>query len=240
MCSACTTPIDPLTSQLLAYRIGNTDVFAVPVPTQNLLATNPPLINVRPTRPSDSLSPGQFYSIRLGDSTGGNDYRTNIATCSGEQTFCGSCYVTEPGNMIGPTRQGVDDLIPDPPDNFFVLADGRWCFGASSTDCETTGSPQLVIAPIWDICNTPGVGACPAEDFCADADSDGFPDGKFSGTPSLRIIAYATLFVTGWSGTDLQARLLDVKPCVGGPATDDDGNLQTGPLATPLRLVKAP
>ncbi len=229
-CAQCTNPIDPATTELLAYRDPVTWDIVVPPSAQTLLASAP-LIDIRPINPHDALAPGNFYSLRLGDSRGGSDYRTNIATCSNEVGACGSCYDTEPGNMVGPTRQGVEDLLADPPHRMFVLADGSYCFGASATDCSVNGSQQLVTVPVWDLCNTPGLGACPAESFC--------PNGKFNGLVSLRVIAFATVFVEGWSGSDLRGRLLGIEPCSydASPMVDPDGNVQTGPLGVPLRLV---
>ena len=66
---------------------------------------------IKPGNPQNALTPGQFFAIRLGDSSGGNDYRTNIATCASQIVTCQNLYSVEPGNMIGPTKQGV--LGPD-------------------------------------------------------------------------------------------------------------------------------
>ncbi len=85
------------------------------------------------------LSPGWFRAIRiprLDGQTGGDVYRENISTCGGlpngyadPDTVCPTdignddaaywaqrgCYATEPGNMVGPTRQGIDDLVARDP-----------------------------------------------------------------------------------------------------------------------------
>ena len=46
-----------------------------------------------------------------GISAGGNDYRDNIATATVSPIPIGTTLQSENGNMIGPTAQGVDDLI---------------------------------------------------------------------------------------------------------------------------------
>ena len=43
-----------------------------------------------------------------GASTGGDDYRENIASCNGLPVEIGDRSTSENGNMIGPTAQGVD------------------------------------------------------------------------------------------------------------------------------------
>ena len=65
--------------------------------------------------PGDAIAPGQFFPIDLpvpeGPATGGDRYRENIATCNGQVVEVGDSVNTENGNMIGPTKQGVQDLI---------------------------------------------------------------------------------------------------------------------------------
>ena len=87
------------------------------------------------TNTNSTVSPGWFRAIqipRLDGQTGGNVYRNNISSCGGlpnsyadPSTVCPTsigngnaaywaergCYATEPGNMVGPTRQGIDDVI---------------------------------------------------------------------------------------------------------------------------------
>jgi Flp pilus assembly protein TadG len=71
---------------------------------------------IKPQNPTGSLAPGQYYAIQMGDSTGGADFRDNIATCSDQLLRCQTSYSVEPGNMIGPTVQGVRDLQGPSPD----------------------------------------------------------------------------------------------------------------------------
>lgn len=54
-----------------------------------------------------------------GGSTGGAVYRNNICTCNESVIELGESYDIEPGNMIGPTAQGVDDLIAQDPDAYW-------------------------------------------------------------------------------------------------------------------------
>jgi hypothetical protein len=82
------------------------------------------------------MAPGIFYPFRLpieddppmtgcdggtvdsGDS-GANVYRDNICECNNHELELGQPYLVEPGDMIGPTFQGIADLIADDPDAYW-------------------------------------------------------------------------------------------------------------------------
>ena len=104
--------------------------------------------------PSTSISPGVFQPIRLprydGGSQGGSDYRENISTCTGLPVSIGDTLQSENGNMIGPTRQGVNDLIALDPN-------ARWDTNTNSVvnSCATAtpscgASPRVVPIPVYD------------------------------------------------------------------------------------------
>lgn len=176
---------------------------------------------VKPGNPQNALDSGQFYAIRMPDSQGGNDYRTNIATCSPNVVYCSQSYGAEPGNMIGPTVQGVEDLVGPTPDVFVDVGQYRHSDGITSDT-----SHQLAIAPIWDTCNAPGF--CPAGKP---------PDGGANFRVS--VIGFALLFIEGRQGNDVIARLIWASTCSvaggAGPAPPE-----TGPYSIPVRLVRLP
>jgi hypothetical protein len=58
-----------------------------------------------------NIEPSFYFSLSMTDSMGGNDYRTNIATCNQTHYRWGDLLVQEPGNMVGPTTQGIEELI---------------------------------------------------------------------------------------------------------------------------------
>jgi hypothetical protein len=70
-----------------------------------------------PNSASGPVSPGWFLPLQLPDGAGGyssgaSDYRDAIGHCSGTGTVeIGDYLPTETGAMIGPTKQGIDDLI---------------------------------------------------------------------------------------------------------------------------------
>lgn len=68
----------------------------------------------------DRISSGWFQALALPNadgspSSGGNDYRNNIANCNPNVISIGDTIPTEQGNMIGPTQQGVGDLVAKDP-----------------------------------------------------------------------------------------------------------------------------
>jgi len=105
--------------------------------------------------PSDAIQPGVFQPVRIprydGNSTGGDDYRDNISTCSGIPIGIGDVLESENGNMIGPTKQGVNDLIAqdpsaqwDPITNSVINSCAQ-----SSTPCAPS-SPRVVAVPVYN------------------------------------------------------------------------------------------
>lgn len=102
--------------------------------------------------PHQTIAPGIYFAIDLPplDSdqgpplTGANWYREWIADCSPYSVGIGDRLQLEPGNMVGPTRQGVDDLI--------LLDPGAsWDSGSSSVVNSAFGrSPRVVLVPLFD------------------------------------------------------------------------------------------
>ena len=97
--------------------------------------------------PNQATSPGWFYPLQLTE-PGGQEYRDNIANCSGVVWGVGDEIPVEPGNMIGPTIQGVRDLID--------LDPSAWWNGATQNVADSCApycaptSPRLVMVPVFD------------------------------------------------------------------------------------------
>lgn len=74
-------------------------------------------IMITMAKPSESPQPGWYYSIRLPEMSGGADYRSAVAGCWDVDAAytVGMEVVKEPGNMIGPTLQGFQDLVAQDP-----------------------------------------------------------------------------------------------------------------------------
>jgi len=177
---------------------------------------------VKSQDPHSAIGSGQFYAIQLPDSGGGNDYRTNIGTCSNAYVRCGNSYSVETGNLVGPTKQGVTDLVGSPPSDTWV---GVGVYNTPNGLSDT--SKNVVLAPIWESCGLAG--------FC--------PGGKFpSGTGvTLQIVGFAVLFLDGVQGGEVHAHLINVSSCgAAGGGGVPGGGVETGGtvLSLPLRLVR--
>lgn len=73
-----------------------------------------------PNSSAGAVTPGWFLPVRLPDGNGGyvagaNDFSNAIANCIGNPVTIGQYLPTENGAMIGPTNQGVGDLIAQDP-----------------------------------------------------------------------------------------------------------------------------
>ena len=113
--------------------------------------------------------------------------------------------------MSGPTRQGVNALVGNPPTDTWVSV-GQYQTPNGLSDTAV----NLVVAPIWDACGAAG--------FC--------PGGSFpTGQATVQVIGFAALFLDGVQGSDVMAHLINVSSCSGTPETG--GTV----LSLPLRLV---
>lgn len=82
-------------------------------------------ISLKPQNPRDEsiMEPSVFFPWRLpdddGNSAGASVYRSNIATCNETPINLFEPYYIQTGNMVGPTQQGVKDLVNEDPDAYW-------------------------------------------------------------------------------------------------------------------------
>jgi len=100
--------------------------------------------------PSLQQESGHFFALAL-DGTGGSVYRDTIVNGSTTPVTIGDAITLEPGNMVGPTRQGTNDLIDAdrnsqwndaaglPESGLYHAGDGSWM-----------NSPRVIRIPIYD------------------------------------------------------------------------------------------
>jgi hypothetical protein len=94
------------------------------------------------------MSSGWFQPLVL-TCTGGNCYRDAIAGCATGTFAIGQIVTTEPGNMVGPTKQGVDALVAlDPGASWDASKNGG--HGAVVGSAFPV-SPRIVPVPLIDI-----------------------------------------------------------------------------------------
>ena len=79
-----------------------------------------------------------------GSGKGGAAYRRNICSCNASVIDLETEYLIEPGNMVGPTFQGVEALIAQDPDAYWDEGDNRVVsdFGEDS--------PRLITVALFD------------------------------------------------------------------------------------------
>jgi hypothetical protein len=79
--------------------------------------------------------------------SGANRYRWNIANCNTNPVYLGEEYMVENGNMKGPTRQGISDLLArDPNAHWDANADSV----VGSAFQPWKASPRVGIIPLFD------------------------------------------------------------------------------------------
>jgi hypothetical protein len=179
--------------------------------------------NVRPTTPSDALQPGQFFSLDFG--SGADAYRCALGKCLNDCGIdttvirCDQALPLKTGDMVGPTKQGVEDLLGDAPDQWvdlgkYLRADGK----------IYDSSDQLVVAPVWDNCT----------------------QKITSGTngQTVTVVGFIQIFVekfqNGKNG-GIRARFVSpIKCSTDGNSEGNQFGANTSPVALPIRLVKTP
>jgi Flp pilus assembly protein TadG len=124
-------PFDPSTSNFEMYSNKNqplppseADVYipfknADGTPNANFTGYN--MRNDRGTRlmiragTGNNISPSFYFSLALNNDTGGSTYEWNIANCNQTIMHWGEPLLQEPGNMMGPTVHGIEELIAKDP-----------------------------------------------------------------------------------------------------------------------------
>ena len=105
--------------------------------------------------PQQAIRPGWFFPVVINplEGPGGNNYRDNIAGCDPTVVGPGDSLMVEPGNMVGPTSQGVAALIAQDSGATWspTANDGR---GAPVGGCMAAGtcavSPRLVALAVFN------------------------------------------------------------------------------------------
>jgi hypothetical protein len=144
--------------------------------------------------PQTSISPGVFFPVRLpiygGSSTGGDDYRDNIAQCNGIAIPIGTYLESENGNMIGPTAQGVAALIAqDPTAEWDTASKSVINSCATGTPSCGTSSPRIVAIPIFD--------------------NALYESTKRQGLPQFKIVNILGFFLDEMQGNDVRGYLTE-------------------------------
>jgi Flp pilus assembly protein TadG len=182
---------------------------------------------IRPTTPSGALVPSQFYSLDFG--SGAATYRAVWSSClnevagaSPQVVNCGDSIPVETGNMVGPTNQGVSNMMGNPPDTWLGPDSTTGIFMYQTATGVSDTSKSLGLFAVWDNCHHPIT----------------------SGThgQSAPIIGFLEMFVDGMSnncsGTANGGNHVRVHAVSANGCNNGNGPGSTGPFAVPVQLVK--
>ena len=155
------------------------------------------------------VSPSFYNPWALPGRGGADDYREDIENCNTSVIPIGALMDAEPGNMVGPTKQGTDGLVDKDPN-------ARW-----DTTCKCVKdsafriSPRVVVIPVYD----------PVY----------YETGKQNGSnASLKIANYIGFFIEEMNGNEVTGRITPV----GGVFKGDAGPAPIGAFPVVIRLVK--
>jgi hypothetical protein len=173
-------------------------------------------ITIKAQRPGDAITSGWFYPWRIGESAGANDYKNNITGCNPETSVLGQPYDVENGNMVGPTRQGFNELISQDPGAYWnpTLDNGKGGVDGTSYG-DWRDSPRVIPIALFDPHQIAGI--------------------QSGGNLTLTFNNFALFFVEGFVGNGVQAPL---KGRFLYYATGSGTGPVLGPLTKTLQLIE--
>jgi hypothetical protein len=211
MYNAFGSGVGPETGYGSSYRNGMPGINPI-IGTYNDDYGRPMILKVQD--PQAAPTSGFFYPFRIGTNTGASDYRNAIENCDNQVVPLNTNTPLEMGNMVGPTRQGVDNLIAKDPNAFWDPSTNTYV--PSSTYPGLT-SPRLKTIPLYDPYYITQVAG---------------------GNHNLKFNNFAVLFIEGvqQQGQDewVVGRFMYFAAGLGGSAPGG----ATGSLALTLRLVE--
>ena len=162
----------------------------------------------------NNIQPTFYYSWSMPGNTtgeiGGDWYRDNIAKCNTTVINRGETAIQEPGNMMGPTVQGLEELMAQDPGAI-------WQDDASGGHYVSTKNPSPRVFPI-PLYNP-----------------DDYALGKATGrNATLNVTGFIGFFLESVQGNQAYGRIFPITgvKASNGPTTG------TPPLAHVIRLVK--
>jgi hypothetical protein len=165
--------------------------------------------------PGQAISPSFFYSLQLGD-PGGAAYRYNIANCVGVNLGIGDRVPVEPGAMMGPTVQGVEDLIAQDPNAYWDPVSQTVAGSCAASTCPQYGrSPRVVLRPVFD--------------------TEDFEDGRQTGRLDVEIVNILGFFLEDVLAGNVEGYFMQVR----GSYSASNGDVtQDSSFAKTIALVR--
>jgi hypothetical protein len=157
----------------------------------------------------NNIEPTFYWSWKMpGLDIGADFYRANITGCNSTVFHMHEAMTQEPGNMSGPTMEGIDDLIAMDPD-------AQWDSTTDSVRSSMHPSPRVFPIPLYD--------------------PEYFAYGKSTGrNASLRMANWIGFFVESRSGNNVYGRITPIQ----GIVDPDAGPAPDGSFPFAIRLVE--
>ena len=156
----------------------------------------------------NNIAPSFYFSLAIGGETGGDEYRWNIANCNTTMMHFGELLTTEPGNMVGPTTDGAQDLYDQDPTAY-------WDTGCNCVKSPMKKSPRVFPIPLYD----------PVF----------YDSGKRNGrTADLKVANWIGFFLEDIQGNNIYGRITPIKGMFDAGA----GPAPEGAFPLAIRLVK--
>ena len=157
----------------------------------------------------NDISPSFYFSYAIGGNTGGDEYRWNIANCNTTVMGFNDLLLMEPGNMVGPTNDGVDDLLAKDPNAY-------WDTATDSPVSTVHPSSRVVGIPVYD----------PVY----------YDIGKLNGrTADLKVANYLGFFIERRQGNNVYGRITPIGGLMKGSGY---GSAPPGAFPKAIRLVE--
>jgi Flp pilus assembly protein TadG len=155
------------------------------------------------------INPSIYYPWAIPGNSGASDYRRDIAGCNQTIMGFGEILQPEPGNMTGPTKQGMDDLIDKDPTAY-------WDENENRVVSPKHPSPRVVAIPLFD--------------------PDFYESGKHGGkNASFKAVNYLGFFIEEMRGNEVYGR---ITPIGGLRKGSGYGEAPEGAFPKVIRLVK--
>jgi Flp pilus assembly protein TadG len=158
-----------------------------------------------------NIEPSFYFSLAMTGDTGGDDYSWNIANCNRTIYNWNDPLVQEPGNKVGPTIQGITELIARDPGAYWDTSSN----GVKNSAFPERKSPRIFPIPLYD--------------------PDYYDEGKATGrVASLRTANWIGYFVERIEGSsEIYGRII---PIAG--IRDKTSTMGTASMPKAIRLVQ--
>jgi hypothetical protein len=156
----------------------------------------------------DNVSSSVYRSWAMPGGHGADQHRDNIAGCNTTIMHFGDLMPAAPGNLVGPTNDGVDALIASDPDAY-------WDGTTNSVHSALSPSPRVCPIPLYD----------------PEYHESGQQAGKHA---SLKAANWIGFFVVGRQGNTVLGRITPIL----GVVDEDAGQAPRGSFPKSIRLVE--